>query len=174
MSAVRHRRARRTGEGPILESKEVSIALLAGLLCLVFLGGLPTKAYASGPESEEVGTSVPAHPDRIVGHWRRGEGEAVIEITQQAGGYHGVIVASERRPETVGIEVFRQLRYDADTRTWHGRAYSIKRKREVRIDITVPSADQLDLAAHILIFIRRVRFSRLPNAGFPGGQLAER
>lgn len=155
----------------------MSVALLAGLLlvsCLLFLGGLQTKAYASGPKSEGAGTGTTLQPDRILGHWQRGEGEAVIEIRRQAGGYHGVIVTSERRPETVGIEVFRQLRYDADSGTWHGRAYSIKRKREVRIDIAIPNADQLDLTAHVLIFTRRVQFNRLPDAGFPGGQLAER
>lgn len=140
----------------------MSVALLAGWL---LLGGLHTNAYASG---------VPVQADRILGHWQRGEREAVIEIRRQADGYHGVIVASERRPEIVGIEVFRQLRYDADTRTWQGRAYSIKRKREVRIDIAIPDVDQLKLTAHVLFFSRRVEFNRIPNAGLPGGQFAKR
>jgi hypothetical protein len=111
---------------------------------------------------------------RILGYWQRGEGEAVIQVRRQADSYYGVIVASERRPEIVGIEVFRQLRYDADTRTWHGHAYSIKRKREVRIDIVVPKVDQLDLTAHVLFFKRRVHFNRVPDASFARRQLADR
>jgi hypothetical protein len=106
---------------------------------------------------------VPAHADRILGYWQRGEGEAVIEVTQHAGGYHGVIVASERRPEIVGTEVFRQLRYDAEASAWHGRAYSIRRNREVRIDIEVPHADELKLTAHVLIFTKRAHFKRIPE-----------
>ena len=45
-----------------------------------------------------------AHPDAIVGYWQGGEGEAVVEIRRRADHYHGVIVASERRPETIGTE----------------------------------------------------------------------
>ena len=55
----------------------------------------------------------------------------MIEISERDGVYSGVIVWSQKRPETVGIEVFRGLRYDPDTREWHGRAFSIKREREV-------------------------------------------
>jgi hypothetical protein len=73
-------------------------------------------------------------------------------------------VWSQRRPETVGIEVFRELRYDPAEREWHGRAYSIKRKREVPIDIEVPKRDELELTAHILIFKKDVDFKRVPNA----------
>jgi hypothetical protein len=141
---------------------KVSFALLAGLL---LVGGLHTAAHASGVE---------AHDSQILGYWQRGEGEAIIEVKRNADVYSGVIVSSERRPETVGIEVFRELRYDAAKGTWHGRAYSIKRKREVRIDIDVPKADQLELTAHIMIFTRRVEFTRIPDADVVGRQIADR
>jgi hypothetical protein len=153
---------RRKGEGSIPRSKSLSLALLTGWL---ILGGLHTVAYAS---------DVPVGVSNILGYWQRGEGEAIIEVRRQADGYHGVIVTSQRRPETVGIEVFRQLQYDADAGTWHGRAYSIKRKREVPIDIEVPSANELKLTAHILIFKKRVQFKRIPDAQVAGIQLAER
>lgn len=154
--------------GPIHKSKKVPIALLASWL---LLGGLHTTAYASGPQPDETEPSAPANADNILGHWQRGEGEAIIEVRQHPGGYHGVVVASERRPEIVGVEVFRQLRYDKDTSTWHGRAYSIKRKREVRIDIVVPDANRLELTAHVLIFSRRVQFNRISAANLARLQL---
>ena len=135
------------------------------LVAWFVLGDLPTAAYASDlPETDAT----------ILGYWQRGEGEAIIEVTRQADGYHGIIVTSERRPETVGIEVFRELRYDEEAGSWHGRAYSIKRKREVPIDIEVPQADRLKLTAHILIFKKRVHFKRTPEAQVAGLQLAER
>ena len=140
----------------------MSFALLAGLLVE---SGLHTTAYADTQEATDA---------RILGYWQRGEGEAVIEVRRQADGYHGVIVSSERRPETVGIEVFRQLRYDAEEGAWHGRAYSIKRKREVPIDIEVPNADELKLTAHIMIFTRRVEFKRIPDEQVAGRQVADR
>jgi hypothetical protein len=144
----------------------VSFVLLAGLLLVGDLvGGLQTTAYASEGDAKN---------DRIIGYWQRGEGEAIIEVRRHEGGYHGVIVSSTRRPETVGIEVFRQLQYDAEEGAWHGRAYSIKRKREVRIDIEVPKADQLDLTAHILIFTRRVQFKRIADEAVVGRQVADR
>jgi len=149
-------------EPPIRRSKESLFVLLAGLL---FVGGLHTTAYASGVEEND---------GRILGYWQRGAGEAIIEVTRHAGGYHGVIVASEKRPEIVGVEVFRELRYDAKEGAWHGRAYSIKRKREVRIDIEVPSADQMELTAHVLIFQRNVQFTRIPNEAIAGRQVAKR
>ena len=139
--------------------------MFASLAGLLFVGGLDTTAHASG---------VVAKDSRILGYWQRGEGEAVIHVTRHAEGYHGVIVSSEKRPEIVGVEVFRQLRYDAKAGTWHGRAYSIKRKREVRIDIEVPNDEQLELTAHVLIFSRRVQFKRIPDEDVAGRQVAER
>lgn len=141
--------------------REASVALIAS--CLL-LGNVPGRAYAGGPDSEEPEPIVLADQSRILGHWQRGEGEAVIEISERDGIYRGVIVWCERRPETLGIEVFRELRYDAQEREWHGRAYSIKRKREVPIDIEVPKPDELELTAHILIFKKGVDFKRVPNA----------
>jgi hypothetical protein len=149
------------GVGPIVVLKEASLALIVGCL---FLGGLSGAAYASGPEPEEPGPIVLASAERILGQWQRGEGEAIIEISEHSGIYRGVIVWSERRPETVGIEVFRGLRYDPTEAAWHGRAYSIKRKREVPIDIEVPKRDQLELTAHILFFKKDVDFKRVPSS----------
>ena len=140
----------------------MSVALLAGWL---LSGSLPTTAYASD--------TAPADA-RILGYWQRGEGEAIIEVRRQADGYHGVIVDGGQRPETVGIEVFRGLRYDKAEGEWHGRAYSIKRKREVPIDIKVPSANDLELIAHIMIFKKRVDFKRIPDAKVAGILLADR
>jgi hypothetical protein len=128
--------------------KEVSIALIAGWL---LVGSLPSAVHASGPKPDEPGPIVLAGAERILGHWQRGEGEAIIEIRERDGVYSGVIVWSERRPETVGIEVFRELRYDAEEGAWHGRAYSPKR-------------DELELTAHIFIFTKDVDFRRVPNA----------
>lgn len=152
----------REGEGVIFRYVKTSLALLAGC---ILLGGFTATLRAAGVDAADA---------RIIGYWQRSEGEAIIEVRRNAGGYHGVIVASELRPETVGIEVFRGLRYDAPNGSWHGRAYSIKRKREVPIDIEVPKADELELTAHILIFKRQVAFKRIPDAKVVGIQLADR
>jgi len=144
----------------------VSFVLLAGLLLVgSSVGGFHATAYASEGDAKN---------ERILGYWQRGEGEAIIEVRRHEGGYHGVIVSSTRRPETVGIEVFRQLQYDAEAGAWRGRAYSIKRKREVPIDIEVPQADELKLTAHILIFKKRVEFKRIPHEQVAGRQVADR
>jgi hypothetical protein len=149
------------GEAPILKLKEALVALFASS---VILGGLDSAAHASGPRPDDPEPIVVAQADSILGHWQRGEGEAIIQVSKRAGVYRGVIVWSQRRPETVGIEVFRDLRYDAEERTWRGRAYSIKRKREVRIDIEVPTHDDLELTAHILFFTKDVDFKRVPSS----------
>ncbi|MFW2386777.1 MAG: hypothetical protein ACN4G0_00455 [Polyangiales bacterium] len=138
------------------------VALLGGWL---LLGALPTAAYASDTAAEV--------PD-ILGYWQRGEGEAIIEVRRQGEGWQGVIVDGGKRPETVGIVVFRELRYDKTDGAWHGRAYSIKRKREVPIDIKVQSADAFELIAHIMIFKKRVDFKRIPDKKVAGIQLADR
>ena len=130
----------------------------------MLLGDLQSVAHASGPEPEEPGPIVHAQAERILGHWQRGEGEAIIEISERDGIYRGIIVWNVRRPETVGIEVFRGLRYDAEAGQWKGRAYSIKRNREVRIDVDLPKDDHLELTAHIMIFTKEVDFRRIPRA----------
>jgi uncharacterized protein (DUF2147 family) len=148
--------------------------LLVGLL---FVGGLPTPAHAEAEAHAEAAAEAEAKEpsvERILGYWQRGEGEAIIEVRRTPKGFSGVIVTSDKRPETVGIEVFRELQYNAEDGEWHGRAYSIKRKREVKIDIEVPKADKLDLTAHILFFTRLVQFTRIPDAQVAGLQLADR
>jgi hypothetical protein len=157
--------ARSQGARLIPKTQAVSISILAALL---LSGGVVATAQASGAEA---GDAIDA---RILGYWQRGEGEAIIEVRRQADGYHGVIVTSGLRPETVGIEVFRGLKFDAENGSWHGRAYSIKRKREVDIDIEVPKADELELTAHILVFKRLVQFKRVPDSEVEGIQLADR
>ena len=137
---------------------------LLSFAAVLIAGSFSTLAHAAEPETDEPGPIVLAHLDQILGHWQRGEGEAIIEVSERNGVYRGIIVWSQKRPETVGIEVFRELRYDPEAREWHGRAYSIKRKREVRIDIAVPSRDALELTAHILIFTKDVDFSRVPSS----------
>ena len=141
--------------------RKASFFLLA--TCLLS-GGLPGDAFAAGPDADEPGPIVLADTSQILGHWQRGEGEAIIEITERNGVFSGVVVWSERRPETVGIEVFRQLRFSTEDGEWHGRAYSIKRKREVPIDIVVPKPNELELTAHILFFEKDVDFKRVPTA----------
>ncbi len=137
------------------------IALLT--TCLL-LGSVRGQAYASEPQPDEPPPIVHASVDRILGHWQRGEGEAIIEVTERDGVYSGVIVWSEKRPKTVGTAIFRGLRFSQDDGVWHGRAYSIKRKREVPIDIEVLKRDALELTAHILFFKKRVDFRRIERA----------
>lgn len=139
----------------------VPIALLT--TCLL-LGGVQARVHASEPQPEEPPPIVHASVDAIVGHWQRGEGEAIIEVSEHDGLYRGVIVWSERRPETVGVAIFRDLRFEPSSGAWYGRAYSIKRKREVSIDIEVVKPDQLELTAHILFFKKRVEFKRVAGA----------
>jgi uncharacterized protein (DUF2147 family) len=140
---------------PLLCRRLISIALLFGLVAIV---EAPSRAFAE-PEADDRAPIVLAGETQLLGHWQRGKGEAIIEISERGGVYSGVIVWSQKRPETVGIEVFRELRYDAEDEEWHGRAYSIKRKREVPIDVRLLEHDQLELTAHILI-----EFSRVPSS----------
>ena len=90
---------------------KVSFALLAGLL---LVGGLHTEAHASGVEAKDA---------QILGYWQRGEGEAIIEVRRDAGVYQGVIVSSERRPETVGIAIFDHPSNPRHPTWWMARSY---------------------------------------------------
>jgi uncharacterized protein (DUF2147 family) len=157
--------ARSRGARLISKIQAVSISIAAALL---LVGGVSATAQASGADAGD------ATDARILGYWQRGEGEAIIEVRRHADGYHGVIVTGGQRPETVGIEVFRDLKFDPESGSWHGRAYSIKRRREVNIDIEVPKADELELTAHILVFKRLVQFKRIPDSDVEGIQLADR
>lgn len=140
--------------------RAITIALFSGLLVLA---SAPAPGSAE-PDRDDAEQAHAAKTAKILGHWQRGKGEAIIEISERDGIYRGVIVWSEKRPETVGIEVFRQLRYDSEEQEWHGRAFSIKREREVPIDIRILEKDHLELTAHILIFTKDVDFNRVPTA----------
>ena len=145
---------------PLSSRRFIEIAVFLGLLALA---GAPTTASADASTVAEESTPE-VDTAQILGHWQRGKGEAIIEISELDGVYSGVIVWSQKRPETVGIEVFRELRYDSEDGEWHGRAFSIKREREVPIDIRLPGQDQLELTAHILIFTKDVDFSRVSSS----------
>ena len=145
---------------PLSRLRTIAFALFSGLL---LVAGLPSFALAGAtPEAEEAASE--DDKTRILGHWQRGKGEAIIEISELDGVYKGVIVWSQKRPETVGIEVFRGLRYSSEDQEWHGRAFSIKREREVPIDVRILTEDHLELTAHILIFTKDVDFARVPSS----------
>jgi uncharacterized protein (DUF2147 family) len=127
------------------------------------LSGVPASAHADSDAYEST-RSVENQTVRILGHWQRGKGEAIIEISDRDGVYSGVIVWSQKRPETVGIEVFRDLRYSSEDQEWHGRAFSIKREREVPVDVRILEKDHLELTAHILFFTKDVDFRRVPSS----------
>jgi hypothetical protein len=135
-------------------------AVLIGLLVLL---GVPASAHADSGAYESK-RSVENQTVRILGHWQRGKGEAIIEISERDGVHSGVIVWSQKRPETVGIEVFRDLRYSSEDHEWHGRAFSIKREREVPVDVRILEKDHLELTAHILFFTKDVEFRRVPSS----------
>ena len=100
--------------------------------------------------------------DAILGYWQRGEGEAIVEIRRRADHYHGVVVASERRPEIIGTEIFKSLRYDTDRHRWRGRVYSIARDRDFDIEMSLPEPDQFVISLRVLFIRKSVRFSRSP------------
>lgn len=139
------------------------IALFSGFFALV-AAPAPALADSESDQPQPEPIVLAEATQQILGHWQRGKGEAIIEISERDGVFSGVIVWSEKRPDTVGIEVFRNLRYDSEGREWHGRAFSIKRKREVPIDVRMVDHDELELTAHILIFTKDVEFSRVPTS----------
>jgi uncharacterized protein (DUF2147 family) len=128
---------------------------LALFVALVILHGLASGARATA-----------ARGDAILGYWQRGEGEAIVEIRRRSDHYHGVVVASERRPEIVGTEIFKSLRYDTDRRRWRGRVYSIARDRDFDIEMSLPDPDQFVIRLRVLFIRKSVRFNRrsLPSS----------
>ena len=144
------------------ELRALSMQMLAALVSLHLSHGVALADEPGGSSGVAVGGT---HASSIVGYWQRGEGEAVIEIRARGDGYDGVIVASERRPEVVGTEVFRSLRYDSERRRWLGRVYSIDRDREFKIQMTLPDPDRFVIRLRLLFFSRTVQFNRQPSFG---------
>lgn len=130
----------------MLEIERVAVAVLVAVMAVQ---ALPGRAHATG-----------AYPDAIVGYWQRGEGEAIIEIRRRADHYHGVIVASERHPDTIGTEIFKSLHFDPERRRWHGRVYSMARDREFAIEMTLPDPDHFVISLRILFIRKSVQFKR--------------
>jgi uncharacterized protein (DUF2147 family) len=142
--------ARRGRRGrPSLEISRIAAAVFATAITLQTCTPL---ARATG-----------AHPDAIVGYWQRGEGEAVVEIRRRGDHYDGVIVASERRPETIGTEIFKSLRFDAERRCWQGRVYSMARDREFSIEMTLPDPNRFVISLRVLFIRKTVQFNRQQN-----------
>lgn len=129
-------------------------APLALIVALAVVHGLDSRAHATA-----------AQGDAILGYWQRGEGEAIVEIRRRADHYHGVVVASERRPEIIGTEIFKSLRYDTDRHRWYGRVYSIARDRDFDIEMSLPEPDHFVISLRVLFIRKSVRFSRRPLPG---------
>ena len=130
---------------------------ISRLAAAVFAMGIALQTCT--PVARATGT----HSDAIVGYWQRGEGEAIVEIRRRADHYHGVIVASERRPETIGTEIFKSLRFDSERRCWHGRVYSMARDREFSIEMTLPDPNRFVISLRVLFIRKSVQFNRQQN-----------
>ena len=137
--------------------QQITMAMVA---TAVFFSAFQSVAQASDLASQDQGDAARAPADQIIGYWQRGEGEAVIEVRRHKDGYRGVIVASERQPQTIGTEILKSLRYDAEEDVWRGRVYRISNGKEYKIAIGIPDSGRFVMTARVLFISRSVQFSR--------------
>lgn len=133
--------------------------LLASTLLIQAVTG---DVHASGREPRRANEhqATESNDDAILGRWQRNAGEAVVEFQRTRGGFRGVVVASPRRPELVGTELFRALEYDAHAKAWVGRVFHVDRNREFDAKISLSETGDLVLVAGIAFLRRRVEFHR--------------
>lgn len=147
---------------------------MALVVTALFFGASESTARAAGPEQQDPTDAVGAQADQILGYWQRGEGEAIIEVRRQAGSYHGVIVASEQQPETIGTEILKSLTYDPRDGVWRGSVYRMSNGKEYKIAINIPDSDRFVMTARVLFIRRSVQFSRQTTVNVPEARLAQR
>ena len=151
--------------------QQITMAMVA---TAVFFSAFQSVAQASDLASQDQGDAARAPADQIIGYWQRGEGEAVIEVRRHKDGYRGVIVASERQPQTIGTEILKSLRYDAEEGVWRGRVYRISNGKEYKIAIGIPDSGRFVMTARVLFISRSVQFSRQAFVPASETRLAQR
>ncbi|MEN8665596.1 MAG: hypothetical protein ABF356_11630 [Polycyclovorans sp.] len=120
----------------------------------LLLGVLAVAAFAAPPR--------PA--DALLGRWQSAEApEAIVQIAlREEGFYEGKVVAHDSDPARVGKLVFRDLRYDAETQRWRGRAFAPKLGRELDAEIALTKPDQFTLSVSTFFGRRKVDWQRVP------------
>jgi uncharacterized protein (DUF2147 family) len=147
---------------------------MATVATAVLFGAFQSVAQASDLASQDRGDAAGAPADQIIGYWQRGEGEAILEVRRHKDGYRGVIVASERHPETIGTEVLKSLQYDAEDGVWRGRVHRISNGKEYKIAIGIPDSGRFIMTARVLFISRSVQFSRQAAVPSSETRLAQR
>jgi len=151
--------------------QQITMAMVA---TAVFFSAFQSVAQACDLASQDQGDAAGAPADQIVGYWQRGEGEAIIEVRRHKDGYRGVIVASERQPETLGMEILKSLQYDAEEGVWRGRVYRISNGKEYKIAIGILDSGRFVMTARVLFISRSVQFSRQAAVPPSVARLAQR
>jgi uncharacterized protein (DUF2147 family) len=151
--------------------QQITMAMVA---TAVFFSAFQSVAQASDLASQDQGDAARAPADQIIGYWQRGEGEAVIEVRRHKDGYRGVIVASERQPQTIGTEILKSLRYDAEEGVWRGRVHRISNGKEYKIAIGIPDSGRFVMTARVLFISRSAHFSRQAFVPASDTRLAQR
>lgn len=155
----------------MLRLQQITMAMVAAT---VFFSAFQSVAQASDLASQDQGDAARAPADQIIGYWQRGEGEAILEVRRHEDGYRGVIVASERQPETIGTEILRSLRYDAKDGVWRGRVYRMSNGKEYKIAIGILDSGRFVMTARVLFISRSVQFSRQAFVPASETRLAQR
>jgi len=77
--------------------------------------------------------------NNIIGSFKKDGGESTIEVKYKNRFFQGYIVENNKKPESVGTHLFRDIKYDANKMLWVGKLYVKKRDKLYDFDIVQES-----------------------------------
>ena len=108
----------------------------------------------------------PAHagdinPDSITGKWNGAGNPAIVQIQNKGSYYEGVIVDDDENPGLVSTVIFKNLVYSAVKGVWHGKLYSVKKKKDFDVKIRMNESDKFTMTVDAGLRSKTVEWKRV-------------
>ena len=106
----------------------------------------------------------------IAGFWKHAEGPVWLEITLDDKIGKGVVLRNDAFPERVGREMLKDLRADDKQEgLWRGQIFAEKRGTYNESEITLPTADTMQVKVKVGFASRTVDWVRVDSVPAAGG-----
>jgi uncharacterized protein (DUF2147 family) len=108
----------------------------------------------------------PAHaedivPDSITGKWQGAGNPAIVQIQKKGSYYEGAIVEDDVNPGLVSTVIFKNLVYSAVNGVWHGKVYSVKKKKDYDVKIRMSESDKFTMTVNTVLRSKTVEWERI-------------
>lgn len=109
--------------------------------------------------------SAQGQEDALSGWWENESQPVFVEMKHVDAMTQGTVASNSEKPESVGKQLFRNLKYDTKTKAWTGKIFVLKLGEEKDVTVVLQNPDQFQMTVKVGFFKKQVIWNRV--SAFP-------